>query len=193
MSYRGREIESKLIVQSKSLSRISSLLETLFESQIVNRTIGISTDRFWKAPEGALADFVRLRDMGVASQVTVKGRDKEDTLNRLELEFLSHSNPKDLARVFTALLGKSLGELGKEYHVYILENEHTTVSVYTVQTEPAFEQVIVEVEARTMERMLELEAKVLAELNRKEILVERAPGSLFEMFITRSVNIDKEK
>jgi hypothetical protein len=185
MSYKGREIESKLIVQSKSLARISSLLENTFDAEIANRTIGISTDRFWKAPEESTADFVRLRGMDVVSQVTVKGRDREDNLNRMEIEFLSHSNPKDLAALFTALLGKSLGSLSKEYHVFFLENAHTTVSVYTVQVEPEFEQVIVEVEARTMERMLELEKKVLDALKEKEIEVARAPGSLYQMFITR--------
>lgn len=83
-----------------------------------------------------------------------------------------------------------MGSLGKTYYVYVLENEHTTVSIYTVfDVEPEFPQVIVEVEARTTERMLQLEEQVRTLLSEKMIGVDRAPGSLFEMFILK----EKEK
>lgn len=190
MSYKGREIESKLIVQSKSLTKISNIMEALFEAEIQNKSMGISADKFWKAPADSKVDFIRARDMSVATQVTVKGKDKDDPLNRIELEFLSHSKPKEVHAVLQALFGKPIGALGKTYYFYTLENEQTTVSVYTLfDTEPEYLNVIVEVEARDTERMLQMEAKVLAALADKDIKVARAPGSLYELFIARSIQL----
>lgn len=194
MSYRGREKEVKLITSSEDLDQVTSLLEDLFSQEIDSRNLGLSADKFWRAPEDSRVDFVRTRDMTVATQVTVKGRDKQDGgVDRIEIEFLSTTPAKEIHSFFNSLLGKSVGELTKNYRVFILENEQTTLSIYIVNnTEPALDKVIVEVEARSLERVLELEIAVQMGLDIHGIQVMRAPGSLFEMFISREVTVSTE-
>lgn len=81
------------------------------------------------------------------------------------------------------LLGGSGGTIRKTYYVYVLENEHTTVSLYRVHGDD--DRIFVEVEARTKKRMLQLEDKVKKSLSEAGFEVDRAEGSLFEMFVAK--------
>jgi hypothetical protein len=182
MSKNAREIESKLIVESTSLKQIADILETAFEQDTKKSLYGSSLDHYFLVPDRrARADFFRVRERDGIRQITVKGEDKGNVLDRMEIDIDSTSPIEDILKMAQAMFGPALGRISKTYHVYFI-NKWDTVCCYKV-TEPNYDKVIVEVEASTMEKMLDLERRAVEGLASKGIEVYRAPGSLYNMFI----------
>lgn len=129
------------------------------------------------------ADFIRMRERDGIRQITVKGKDKGTNLDRLEVDVDSTSDVSKITKLLTAAHGKPAGRIGKTYYVYwIGQSEHTTICCYSL-SEVDYSHTIVEVETTSMEKMLELEAQVMDAFRDKQMRIERAPGSLFDMFI----------
>lgn len=186
MSYRNREIESKLLVYNTSLDQVNKILADLFGDRKSRLLFGSSVDTYWTiADQSVDADFIRMRERDGIRQITVKGRDRGTNLDRLEIDVDSTSDVGKITRLLTAAHGPSAGRIGKTYYVYWLtgESEHTTICCYSVDVEGGYPHTVVEVETTSTEKMLGLEAQVVAEFRRREYTIERAPGSLYEMFI----------
>lgn len=202
MSYRNREIESKLLVYDHTLGETNEVLQELFGAEKSRLIFGSSVDTYWRIDNPEVdADFVRMRERDGIRQITVKGKDKGTNLDRMEIDIDSTTDVSKITRLLTAAHGKHSGRIGKTYYVYWLgASEYTTVCCYSVnfpdktrlvididgRSSTEIEQyphTVVEVETTSKDKMLELEAKVLDGFRRQGIKVERAPGSLFEMFI----------
>lgn len=186
MSYRNREIESKLLVHDTSLTQVNDVLATLFGEEKSRLLFGSSIDTYWTISDPDVdADFIRMRERDGIRQITVKGKDRGTNLDRLEVDVDSTSDVGKIARLLTAAHGRPAGRIGKTYYVYWLngESEHTTVCAYSVDVEDGYPHTVVEVETTSRDKMLALEAKVVEEFNRKGYSIARAPGSLYEMFI----------
>lgn len=186
MGYKGREIESKLLVFNRTLDEVNTILYKLLGDDVEKQLFGSSTDTYWQIsnPDVA-ADFIRMRERDGIRQITTKGRDRGTNLDRLEIDVDSTSSVNDITKLLTSAHGRPAGQVGKTYYVYWLDR-HTTVCCYSV-IEPAgsvYPNIVVEVETVSMDKLLELETKVCTEFNRQDIRIERAPGSLYEMFIT---------
>lgn len=183
MGFRGREIESKLIIPDIHFQGLCMTLDELLADQQPIVRYGSSVDTYWPVHDGRVdADFLRVRERDGIRQITVKGKDKGHNLNRIEIDIDSTSETHKIHRLVRCLLGKPAGVIAKTYQVWELDSEYDTVCAYQVTT-PRFQPMIVEVEARTEERMLELEALVREKF--KGYGIVRSPGSLFELFITK--------
>lgn len=189
MGYKNREIESKLVVRQRpggpaaTMRNVDKIIEKAFEDETEDYVEGTSNDTYWKAPPGALADFGRVREMSSGRcQLTAKGKDKGDNLDRIEVDLEVHGTSLQVVKFMENLLGKPGGIVRKTYYVYILENEHTTVSLYRVHGD---DRIFAEVEARTKKRMLQLEDRVKRSVSEAGFEVERAEESLFEMFVAK--------
>ena len=189
MGHRSREIESKLVVKSNiDLNMANVLLDELFGTDKDKLLFGSSADTYWTVSDpGVSADFARMRERDGIRQLTVKGKDKGNNLDRIEIDIDCTSEPRDIIKFFTALLGKSVGKVGKTYYVYwITKSEHDTVCCYTVRSgEADHPNVFIEVEATTTEKMLDMEKRVIDKFVEKGYAIERAPGSLYEMFVIK--------
>lgn len=180
MSYRNREIETKLIIRDRDLATVNAWLQHWI-GHMTKMISGKSTDTYWAVNNpDVTADFIRIRDLGNSAQLTVKGKDRGTNLNRLEIDVDVESSLSKVTRLVQALLGKPSGTINKEYYVYWLD-EHTNISCYQV-TEPAYPHIIVEIEGITEERVLELESSMIRSWGDK---IERAPGSLYEMLVLK--------
>lgn len=189
MGYKNREIESKLIIKQKqggpsvNMKNVDKVLEKAFEDETENYVEGTSNDTYWKTPSGAPADFGRVREMSSGKcMLTAKGKDKGDNLDRIEVDLDVIGTPLQVTKFMENLLGTPGGTIRKTYGVYVLENEHTTVSLYRVHGD---DRVFVEVEARTKKRMLQMEDKVKRYLLESGFDSERSEKSLFEMFVAK--------
>ncbi len=184
MGHRNREIEIKLLVNC-NLEKASSVLLDSFSSTISRSLFGSSMDTYWSLPEGGpqKGQFIRMRERDGIRQITVKGKDRGSNINRIEIDIDSTSDVSTITKLLTAAHGKPAGRIGKTYYVYWLEeeSEHTNVCCYYVTGDPQF--TVIEVETTSEYKLLELEAKVLEAFNRRDISIERATGSLFEMYI----------
>lgn len=196
MGHRNREIEVKLLVPRDLATVCLELRNVLRELSPVER-IGSSTDTYWAVRDESVdGDFLRVRERDGIRQITVKGRDRVGpdgeltNTNRIEVDIDSTSDTRKIHRLFRCLLGKPAGIISKRYTVWELESEYDTVCAYEVDTPLNNLGVMVEVEARTEQRMLELEKLVTGHFQQKYGTVpQRAPGSLFEMFISRTVKL----
>lgn len=145
---------------------------------------GSSTDTYWTISNPDVdADFIRMRERDGIRQITVKGKDKGTNLDRLEVDVDSTSDVSKITKLLTSAFGRPAGRVGKTYYVYWLgQSEYTTICCYSVDGHD-YPHTIVEVETTSRDKMLELEAKVIEAFRRKDMVIERAPGSLYEMFI----------
>lgn len=186
MSYRNREIESKLIVYDQPLGVVNDVLASLYGQEKTKLLFGSSTDTYWSITDPEVdADFIRMRERDGIRQITVKGKDKGTNLDRLEVDVDSTSEVSKISKLLSSAHGKPAGRIGKTYYVYWLgKSEHTTVCCYSVQPDICeYPHTIVEVETTSRDYMLELETQVIEAFRIKEMKIERAPGSLYEMFI----------
>lgn len=167
-------------------AHICSELDGLLEKEKPIIRVGSSLDTYWSVPDSkAEADFLRVRERDGIRQITVKGKDRGDNINRIEVDIDSTSEVHKIHRLIRCVLGKPAGIICKQYRVWELESEYDTVCAYEVLRPENTLGVIVEVEARTEERMLGLEKAVVNYFEYKwGTKVVRAPGSLFEMFIS---------
>lgn len=184
MSYRNREIESKLVVYDRSLSEVDQVLASLYGEGKTRLLFGSSVDTYWRIDNPDVeADFIRMRERDGIRQITVKGKDRGTNLDRLEVDVDSTSEVSKITRLLTAAFGKPAGKIGKTYYVYWPStSEHTTVCCYSL-SEVDYPHIIVEVETTSRDKMLEMEAEVVSAFGEKGMRIERAPGSLFELFI----------
>lgn len=145
---------------------------------------GSSVDTYWTIDNPDVdADFIRMRERDGIRQITVKGKDKGTNLDRLEVDVDSTSEVSKITKLLSSAFGKPTGRLGKTYYVYWLgKTDHTTVCCYSM-TEVDYPHVFIEVETTSMDKMLELEFQVMHAFQDRDIHIERAPGSLFDMFI----------
>jgi len=180
MGQRNREIEVKLKLSGITYATAVSELTELLREQNPLIRIGSSLDTYWVTAEAPEAQFLRVRERDGIRQITVKGKDRGDNLNRIEVDIDSTSETHRIHRLMRCLLGRPAGIIQKTYQVWELESEYDTVCVYQL-TQPVQGGLYVEMEARSMERMLELEQLVLRAFPR----AKRAEGSLFEMYVER--------
>lgn len=187
MSYRNREIESKLVIYDQTLSEVNSVLFALYGEEKTRLLFGSSVDTYWRIDNPDVdADFIRMRERDGIRQITVKGKDKGTNLDRLEVDVDSTSEVSKINRLLSSAFGRAAGKIGKTYYVYwIGSGEYTTVCCYSL-TEIDYPHIFVEVETTSQEKMLSLESEVILALTRCGMRAERAPGSLFEMFILKS-------
>lgn len=192
-SYRNREIESKLIVKHTTLDEVNKLLGELYGSSKTRLLFGSSVDTYWTISNPEVdADFIRMRERDGIRQITVKGKDKNTNLDRLEVDIDSTSDVAKISKLLTSAHGRPAGRIGKTYYVYwVGAGEHTTVCCYKL-TEVEYPHIIVEVETTSMEKMLDLEEEVMHKLERNKLHVERAPGSLFELFINPGLYVNNK-
>lgn len=188
ISYRNREIETKLLAFNTDLDRVNEMLNGMFGTQKTKLLFGSSVDTYWSIDrEDVDADFIRMRERDGIRQITVKGKDKGTNLDRLEVDIDSTSDVSKITKLLTSAHGKPIGRIGKIYYVYWL-GTYDTVCCYTVDTVGGtYPHTIIEIECTNTSRMLSLETKVLEEAKRLDIHMERAPGSLYEMFLSTSV------
>lgn len=179
-----------------SLTEVNSVLSDLYGEEKTRLLFGSSVDTYWRIDNPDVeADFIRMRERDGIRQITVKGRDKGTNLDRLEVDIDSTSDVSKIMRLLTAAHGKPAGRIGKTYYVYwVGKGEHTTVCCYSLNfpdkeisnrrlSEVEYPHILVEVEATSMGKLLELEDQVLGAFISRCVRIERAPGSLFEMFI----------
>lgn len=169
-----------LAVGVKGLQTMVDRIDPLFKnaSDII---IGNAADLYWSTPSKSPADFVRLRRVSNASnegQITAKATDKGSTVDRVEID-LPVDDYKQAKALMLATHGEPLANVVKKYHVYFLENEDTTVSVYQVRDD---DRVFVEVEARTKKRVAEIIRVILAGSNTD---YEWIQSSVYNMFVER--------
>jgi len=180
MGYKNREVEVKMLaVGVKGLQTMVDRIDPLFKnaSDII---IGNAADLYWSTPKNSPADFVRLRRVSNASdegQITAKATDKGSTVDRVEIDLpVPYKQAKAL---MLAAHGDPTAEVVKKYHVYLLENDDTTVSVYQVRND---DRVFVEVEARTKKRVAEIIRVILAGSNTD---YEWIQSSVYNMFVEK--------
>jgi adenylate cyclase class IV len=188
MGFRHREIELKFILKGLSLNEVQNHFDLMLKDLGPIRRHGSSADTYWTNPSTMFdAQFARVRERDGIRQLTVKGKDKGSNLNRIEIDLDCTSDTRSVHKFFRALLGKPSGVVTKSYFVWELESEYDTVTAYTVDDHKRLENsVVIEVEAKTEAAVNDLSQKVLdyfAQLG--DNTVERAPGSLFEMLITK--------
>lgn len=159
----------------------------LLDGEVSRSIFGSSVDTYWTIQDPDVnADFIRMRERDGIRQITVKGKDRGSNLNRMEIDIDSTSSVELIERLLIAAHGKPAGTVGKTYYVYWLEGEsqHTTVCCYSVLHRGSVDpNTVIEVETTSEAKMLEMEAKVIREFRRRDLSIERAPGSLFEMYI----------
>lgn len=186
MSYRNREIESKLLVYNTTLEQTNKILSKLYGDVKTKLIFGSSVDTYWTISNPDVdADFIRMRERDGIRQITVKGKDKGTNLDRLEIDIDSTTDVSKITKLLTSAHGKPAGKVGKTYYVYwIGASEYTTVCCYSVDHNgDDYPNTVVEVETTSMEKMLQLESQVLDAFREKDLTIERAPGSLYDMFI----------
>ena len=200
MGYRNREIEFKLEARgSKGMaSVVKDLAGKLGESRVL---IGASVDVYWsltpfqKKKLKLRGDFIRVRCMeNGGGQMTVKEEDKKSYTNRVEID-VATKDPKSACTFLSHVLGNPTGAVNKAYHVFFMEDDHTTVSVYQVKNDG---RVFLEVEAKSMRAAAKLLSKVTSLVNANLHPVNKSlfnlvvngqkPRPLSQIQLPRSVN-----
>lgn len=185
MSYRNREIETKLQLHGLSLNTVDNILSTMFLSETTRSVFGSSVDTYYtiRNPE-VRADFLRIRERDDGTtEITVKGKDRDARgLDRMEIDIHSQTKKRTIMQLFNAALGRSSGTIRKTYHVYWLQDAHTTVSCYQL-LEPSSDLIYIELESTEEQRVLTLEAQVISKFADLGYNLEWSSGSLFEMWI----------
>lgn len=196
MSYRNREIESKWIVRNNredlgrnpSLGVANQVLHEALGASVRSKITGRSTDWYWTVPgDSVVADFIRLRDVDGSGkyQITVKGKDKGVNENRLEVDIDTTSSLPKILKLLQSTFGPAAGEVTKEYHVYWpTPSEHLTISCYQVE---GSDIIYIEVEATSASSLDEWEGLVSSGFEKYHMSMDRAPGSLYEMYILPGV------
>jgi adenylate cyclase class IV len=181
MGYQNREIEIKLLVQkAKSLAEVNNLLGRHFKAKSKSVIRETSKDTYWDSPKSSKADFARLRyyPQGLA-QMTIKHTDKGDNLDRVEVD-LEVGDPDKAMLILTALLGKPKGSIVKEYVVYFLDENETTISLYQIVNDS---RIFVEVEAKTEKKVFALIKEITKVLSHYKL--KRETKSLYQIFLAK--------
>ena len=155
MGYKNREIEVKLLATSYvSLHHVNQIVESWVSDfhPEYSYIYGDASDLYWKTPKASEGDFVRLRRTNSRAQITMKATDRGDITDRkeIDLEIDDYNQAKIL---MYGVHGEPLSSVRKRYHVYFLENEDTTVSVYQIFKD---DKVMIELEARDEKRVRDM-------------------------------------
>ena len=182
MGHKNREIEAKMLaIGVKGLhtmiDRISTVVATIQKDADV--IIGNATDLYWAAPVPDLADFVRLRKNAGGAQLTMKGTDKGDNIDRVEID-LEVDDYKQAKELMVALHGEPMAAVTKKYRVFFLENHDTNISVYQVKDD---DRVFVEIEARNRRRLRQLISLVLSHSETEYLWVK---SSIYNIFVQKT-------
>lgn len=193
MGHANREIETKLLIKGLTIDQVKQQLTNFLADQEPVIRFGSSIDTYWtlKDPD-VKGDFLRVRERDGIRQITVKSKDRPEAgnLNRIEVDVDSTSSTHQIHRLIRLAHGKPAGVIQKTYWVWELESEYDTVCCYQV-TEPAFGPIVVEIEARSEERrdaLVKQVKRTLWEAKGPLPGICEAPGSLYEMFISKVVN-----
>lgn len=146
---------------------------------------GTSTDVYWSIQNPDVpADFIRLRDMDDGSlQITVKGKDRGTNENRLEIDVDTDSSLPKVLKLLQSSFGTQSGEVTKDYVVFWpTENKHLTISCYKIHGD---DRVFIEVESSSVDSLRYWEEQTIDTLKESYMNMEKAPGSLYEMFILK--------
>lgn len=177
MGYNNREIEVKMLVVHSNFLSVERMLDAHLQDWD-SKISGKSKDVYWKAPRNADANFVRVRFLPEtkSGQLTLKHCDKETNVNRLEID-VDVKDPTQTVKLFTQLMGESTGVITKQYTVYFLDEEDTTISLYKVIGDS---QLFIEVEARTATKV----DKLVSDLKERfPVDLTSINKSLFDLFI----------
>lgn len=187
MGHRNREIETKLEIRGRTYESVCLLLNALLADEKPIIRVGSSVDTYWPVHDpNAPAQFLRVRERDGIRQITVKGKDRDTNTNRIEIDIDSTSEVFKIHRLIRTILGKPAGIVCKTYRVWELESEYDTVCAYEVTT-PSYPHVIVEVEARSEERMQQL----LVSVRRALPSATETGWSLYEKFIEYPTQMEK--
>lgn len=178
MSYRGRELECKLLVTDPQFTLFTLNLAILacWSERITRSVFATSTDTYWALTSPAEGQFIRARNIDGQGdwQITVKGVDRESNLDRRELECRVGTNPVNMLRLAH---GKPVGKIEKQYYVHWIDgSEHTNISCYQVKSHEL--ELVIEVESTSLDMVQHLREKI-----ERVIDVKEAPGSLYEMLL----------
>ena len=182
MGAHNREIEIKLVVEGiKTLppvvGKVQALWETMTEEGEV--LVGNASDFYWNTPKKSPADFARLRKRSKGSgggQLTIKSTDKEDNIDRVEIDLDVDDHAQAYAYM-VGLMGEPVARVAKKYHVFFLEDEHTNISVYQIKND---DRVFVEIEAKTLKRVIQILNKVIESTGYDYKWVK---SSIYNMFV----------
>lgn len=177
MLNKNREIEVKILLEGVDYLTTSNFLHALFKSRATQEIVGLSSDTYWKSPEGSDADFVRLRHREDGAQMTVKSTDMQSNLNRLEID-VNIPNHSQAIELLNTLLGQPEGVVKKDYYVAFI-GEHMNITAYKVE---GSNKVFIEVEANLFSRVVLLIEEILNHLP-PDIKCQRVYSSLYEMFV----------
>lgn len=183
MGYKNREIERKSIVLSNN-RRVTyeKVVASLNKLPCTYKVQGNSGDEYWKSPRHSNG-FLRVRSFpDGSSELTFKEKDNiTGNLDRSEID-VKVQDSKQLSCFMNAVFGKSLGEIHKKYTVFVLEDKHTTVSVYQLQKSQI---IYLEVEAKTVSQMNELQDFVNLILQDDEFHLDYTNKSLYEIIFLK--------
>lgn len=184
MGHKNREIEAKLLLTSgqsshELLKAVESFLDIYYPDyeHISSR----SFDYYWNAPKQSNVDFIRIRkhDTGNGGVITIKSTDKNNNLDRVEID-LDVFDFKQALNLMFALYGEAKAKVLKKYHVFFLENRHTNYSIYQIVGD---KRVFFEIEAKNADRLMQLiENFTKFYTNFTFGLVQ---SSIFEMFVEK--------
>lgn len=191
MSYRGREVESKWLIWDMPLTTLESILDRILPHE--KKVSGRSGDTYWALQNQEVrGDFLRLRRLEDKVEITVKGNDRKDQTNRMELEINTDASINQATKLFRAVLGKPAGSITKDYHVFWPEEKdtHSNVSIYSVEHEDgkAWRYTVLEVETTDQEKLAKMEEDLFKLLDPFKLDLVRAWGSLFDMLIMPGEN-----
>lgn len=183
MGYKNREIEVKIeVVGTSDLYRVNKKIEEFVDKVYPDREyiVGDATDWYWHTPKQSAGDFVRLRRNNDGAEITMKAVDKDDITDRVEID-LPIASWEQGKILMEGVFGSPVEKVRKKYHVYFLENEHTTISVYKVRGD---DRIFIEVEARTKSRMTELTNQLKEFYPDHEF--KRVKSSIYEIFVAKN-------
>jgi len=182
LGYRNREIEVKLeVLGTSDLYKVNKKVEEFVENAYKDfeYIVGDATDWYWHTPDQSDGDFVRLRRKPGGAEITMKAVDKGDPIDRVEID-LAIEGWEQGKILMTGVFGPPVEKVRKKYHVYFLEDEHTTISVYKVRGD---DRVFLEVEAKSLSRVKELTLALKNALPDTDIV--RVGSSIYEIFVAK--------
>lgn len=174
-----REIETKYLIRGSTLESVNALMAHFCSSKKTRLIYGFSRDTYWHT--SLPGTFVRMRERDGIRQLTVKVEDKGSSEDRLEIDLDCTSQKELISQFNTSLFGTSAGVVEKKYYVYWLEE--TTVCCYQCTVDGVEKsEIIIEVEGKTLEEVTDWTKKIV-EFFRIGIEIEKAPGSLYTMYL----------
>lgn len=175
MNNNTREIELKF----KTDVDYALVVDALKSYPAFAKIYGESVDYYWDL-QSLDADFVRLRQDGNRSELTIKKKDKGSNFNRMERNLKIKSPIQESLAVFEAVHGPFDAVIAKQYMVLVQTDTDLVVSAYEVQGKPG---TIIEIESSNELEVLSQAAKVRDFLTDRGISVGEEPRSIYEMYV----------